>query len=554
MAGTDFSHLTNDELIEGIQALKLPDYIRSKAYGVDVRETLAQMTEMTIQLGINMGLSPDEALEMVKKIQGIDAQLAQTATKTEVQAVSSNVSNIIANNGDGTKDSEVVALRTDNKGHVYTSAPDRVNAIENNIDSKVTEPPIIRSVPNAQDTFNFDTDVFTQNVGEVILTGSMYEGIITDKTNYDYIFTTVIAGAKTPATSVPSGMTEYKNKNGVILEETANSNLTSDVGKYTFTDTGRIWIYVPKGTYTTIADARLELGTTVLRYQLETPVTTVKNVGSLTKELVKIRKNTDGTYFPDASVRIDGIEKSVNNFTRYLSPSRVEPPELLSVPKISDTFENGVLTKNVERISLTGDKFVGIATNDTNHDAVFTQIIPLSKSGTGGISGQTVLLDNNSVQVAEAPSTDDQTNIGKYSQRTNGRIWIYVPKGTYATIEEARLGLGTMSLRYQLEEPVISEVSGGFELDLSEKRDFSIEVTTVEETPVYFSNIPEQENVILAVTIHIKNSVIPNLKFPNGTLWKNNQKPTFESGNTHMLYLLSYDNGATWLGAKTGEW
>ena len=69
MAGTDFGHLTNDELIKGIQALKLPDYIRSKAHGVDVRETLAQMTEMTIQLGVNMGLSPDEALAWARKLQ-----------------------------------------------------------------------------------------------------------------------------------------------------------------------------------------------------------------------------------------------------------------------------------------------------------------------------------------------------------------------------------------------------------------------------------------------------------------------------------------------------
>ena len=69
MAGTDFSHLTTDELIKGIKALDLPDYIRSKAYGIDVRETLAQMTEMTIQLGVNMGLSPDDALRWARKLQ-----------------------------------------------------------------------------------------------------------------------------------------------------------------------------------------------------------------------------------------------------------------------------------------------------------------------------------------------------------------------------------------------------------------------------------------------------------------------------------------------------
>ena len=67
LAGTDFSHLTDDELIKGIKALDLPDYIRSKAYGVDVRETLAQMTEMLMQLAINQGMSPQEAQDFLAR-------------------------------------------------------------------------------------------------------------------------------------------------------------------------------------------------------------------------------------------------------------------------------------------------------------------------------------------------------------------------------------------------------------------------------------------------------------------------------------------------------
>ena len=82
MAGKDFSHLTNDELINGIKALNIPEYIRSKGHGVDVRETLAQMTEMTIQLGVNMGLSPDDALKMVRKLQDIETKKAD---RTEVR-------------------------------------------------------------------------------------------------------------------------------------------------------------------------------------------------------------------------------------------------------------------------------------------------------------------------------------------------------------------------------------------------------------------------------------------------------------------------------------
>ena len=67
MAGTDFSHLTDDELINGIKALNIPNYIRSKSYGIDVRETLAQMTEMLMQLALNQGMNPQEAQDFLAR-------------------------------------------------------------------------------------------------------------------------------------------------------------------------------------------------------------------------------------------------------------------------------------------------------------------------------------------------------------------------------------------------------------------------------------------------------------------------------------------------------
>ena len=68
LAGTDFSHLTDDELLNGIKSLNIPDYIRTKSYGIDVRETLAQMTEMLIQLAYNQGLNPQQAQDFVYRI------------------------------------------------------------------------------------------------------------------------------------------------------------------------------------------------------------------------------------------------------------------------------------------------------------------------------------------------------------------------------------------------------------------------------------------------------------------------------------------------------
>ena len=69
MAERDFTHLTPDEKINGIKASKLPDHIRSKYHGEDVREAIAQSTELSIQLGINMGLSPDDAISWARKLQ-----------------------------------------------------------------------------------------------------------------------------------------------------------------------------------------------------------------------------------------------------------------------------------------------------------------------------------------------------------------------------------------------------------------------------------------------------------------------------------------------------
>ena len=68
MAGTDFSHLTDDEIINGIKALNIPDYIRSKSYGIDVRETLAQMAEMLMQLAYNQGMNPQQAQDWVSQL------------------------------------------------------------------------------------------------------------------------------------------------------------------------------------------------------------------------------------------------------------------------------------------------------------------------------------------------------------------------------------------------------------------------------------------------------------------------------------------------------
>ena len=119
MAGTDYSHLTNDELIKGIKALDLPDYIRSKAYGVDVRETLAQMTEMLMQLAYNQGMNPQEAQDFVYRINNkIDkGNVTMSDLTQEVkEALTGGAVAVVGKNSVGTeniKDASVTRIKTD---------------------------------------------------------------------------------------------------------------------------------------------------------------------------------------------------------------------------------------------------------------------------------------------------------------------------------------------------------------------------------------------------------------------------------------------------------
>lgn len=73
----DYTNLTSQEIIDGILVSKLPEYIRNKAHGVDVRETLAQMTAMLIQLAFNNGMNLEQA-------QAWASQLNSKITKGQV--------------------------------------------------------------------------------------------------------------------------------------------------------------------------------------------------------------------------------------------------------------------------------------------------------------------------------------------------------------------------------------------------------------------------------------------------------------------------------------
>lgn len=65
----DYTHLTDDEKLNGIGATKIPKRIRTSGYVSDFAESVAQLAELLIQSLMNKGLDPDEALEWARKLQ-----------------------------------------------------------------------------------------------------------------------------------------------------------------------------------------------------------------------------------------------------------------------------------------------------------------------------------------------------------------------------------------------------------------------------------------------------------------------------------------------------
>lgn len=65
----DYTHLTDDEKLNGIGATKIPKRIRTSGYVSDFAESVAQLAELLIQALMNKGLDPDEALEWARKLQ-----------------------------------------------------------------------------------------------------------------------------------------------------------------------------------------------------------------------------------------------------------------------------------------------------------------------------------------------------------------------------------------------------------------------------------------------------------------------------------------------------
>ena len=83
----DYTHLTDDEKLNGIGATKIPKRIRTSGYVSDFAESVAQLAELLIQALMNKGLDPDEALEWARQISKIDDKADQSFVDSQISAI-----------------------------------------------------------------------------------------------------------------------------------------------------------------------------------------------------------------------------------------------------------------------------------------------------------------------------------------------------------------------------------------------------------------------------------------------------------------------------------
>ncbi|MEM5567679.1 hypothetical protein AAF695_02775 [Aerococcus viridans] len=143
----DYTHLTSEELIEGIAVLKVPEYIRSKGYIHDLTETLAQMSAMLIQLAFNQGLDVQQAQEWAM-------QLNNKVTKGQIT---------MGDLSQGLKETVSAGL----VAVVGEGAVSTINIVDDTVtsakQSASTQPVIVQLHQDTRTLPNYDTDAKTLN-------------------------------------------------------------------------------------------------------------------------------------------------------------------------------------------------------------------------------------------------------------------------------------------------------------------------------------------------------------------------------------------------------
>ena len=130
----DWTHMNADTFH---QISELVQFIREKGYGADTREAIAQALERvyhdaSLSGNANMEVSSARGRfdTLGRRLNDTTAQLAQKANRDEVNTISGQIDNLIANAGDTDGNAELLDIRVGWDGVVYPTAGDAVRSIQ----------------------------------------------------------------------------------------------------------------------------------------------------------------------------------------------------------------------------------------------------------------------------------------------------------------------------------------------------------------------------------------------------------------------------------------
>lgn len=424
-------------------------------YSVDFTEALADAPDNT-EAG-NIGTPAVTLIDNVKTIDGVSKTFKKfkfANLKGEKGDAGINDALVVQTFGTSTEDAisqKVITDKFDELDEQLNAVPisdtsyGLIEAFEN-AETAVMQNLVIKGLTATQLITNGLTQTVTAYANTMFIWGQV--NLIQGHKYYITAKTTLVSGDVTPAT----GSIRSESPTKVVLLSGGLTSINSPLTQSAIVD----WTEESRLNHKLIFYGSNDDGTVKCENLIFIDLTDTFGAGN-EPDLA-----TCQTLFPsyfDGTISVDKGEVSVGTGTAI---TRARYPKLQSVPAIQDTFNvlSGLHTQNVYKDSdISGADYYALYTTPVNVDYVYTEPFALALHSSDTIAqGRIRYYDKNGTNLQEVAFTniDNVANIGKFSYGSGKRIAIVIAKGTYATITEARTGLGTTSAILSLATPVLT--------------------------------------------------------------------------------------------------
>lgn len=103
----------------------------------------------------------------------------------------------------------------------------------------------------------------------------------------------------------------------------------------------------------------------------------------------------------------------------------------------------------------------------------------------------------------------------------------------------------------------VAAVNNIFDLDMQNKlsSNFYVEPEDTNDKYITFSNVPDNPDETLSITVMLKFTNDAEIIFPALSVeWQNDEEPVFVVGKTYLLLFQKFNNMSTWMGSVVGLW